>query len=65
MQSKSRKPWSKLFRFLRQTKGQDLVEYALVASLIAFAVTASMKSLATRINNSFVSVATTLSTYTS
>jgi pilus assembly protein Flp/PilA len=33
--------------------GQDLIEYALVAALIAFAAVATMKSLATSINSAF------------
>ena len=33
--------------------GQDLIEYALVAALIAFAAVAAMQTLATQINNAF------------
>jgi pilus assembly protein Flp/PilA len=33
--------------------GQDLIEYALVAALIAFAAVAAMRSLAQQINNAF------------
>jgi pilus assembly protein Flp/PilA len=33
--------------------GQDLIEYALVAALIAFAAVTTMQSLATAVNNAF------------
>jgi pilus assembly protein Flp/PilA len=45
--------------------GQDLIEYALVISLIALAATVSMKSVATAIATAFTSVGTKLNTYTS
>jgi EAL domain-containing protein (putative c-di-GMP-specific phosphodiesterase class I)/CheY-like chemotaxis protein/Flp pilus assembly pilin Flp len=44
--------------------GQDLVEYALVVALIAFAATTGMKSLAGKINTAFTTIGTTLSSYT-
>jgi pilus assembly protein Flp/PilA len=44
-------------------EGQDLIEYALVVALIAFAATASMSTLATAINAAFTSIGTTFSTY--
>jgi pilus assembly protein Flp/PilA len=50
---------------LMREEGQDLIEYALVVALIAFAATAGMKSLATGINAAFVNIGTTLNTYTS
>jgi pilus assembly protein Flp/PilA len=40
-------------RALRQVDGQDLVEYALVVALIAFAATSGMKTLAGDINSAF------------
>jgi pilus assembly protein Flp/PilA len=43
-------------------EGQDLIEYALVVALIAFAATAGMKTLATGINTAFSTIATTLNT---
>jgi pilus assembly protein Flp/PilA len=43
--------------------GQDLIEYALVVALIAFAATAGMNSLATAINTAFSNVGTTLGSY--
>ena len=50
-------------RILPNEDGQDLIEYALVVALIAFAATAGMSSLASSINAAFISVGTTLSTY--
>jgi pilus assembly protein Flp/PilA len=40
--------------------GQDLVEYALIVSLIALAATAGMNTLATDINNAFSNLGTML-----
>jgi pilus assembly protein Flp/PilA len=48
---------------LLDEEGQDLIEYALVVALIAFAATAGMSSLATAINTAFTSIGTTLTTY--
>ena len=45
--------------------GQDLIEYALVVALIAFAAAAGMTSVATSINSAFSNIGTKLSTYTS
>jgi pilus assembly protein Flp/PilA len=47
---------------LMREEGQDLIEYALVVALIAFAATAGMKTLATGINTAFSTISTTLST---
>ena len=52
-------------RSLRQEHGQDLIEYALVVALIAFAATAGMSSVAGKINNAFIKIGTTLTTYVS
>ena len=46
---------------LMKEEGQDLVEYALVVALIAFAATAGMKTLATSINTIFTNISTSLS----
>jgi pilus assembly protein Flp/PilA len=43
-------------------EGQDLIEYALVVALIAFAATVGMKNLATGINTAFGNIATALTT---
>ena len=45
---------------LRNEEGQDLIEYALVVSLIAFAAIAGMSTLATDINQAFTSIGTKL-----
>jgi pilus assembly protein Flp/PilA len=45
---------------LKQEEGQDLIEYALVVALIALGATAGMNSLATAINNAFLSVGSQL-----
>jgi pilus assembly protein Flp/PilA len=41
-------------------EGQDLIEYALVVALIALGATAGMRTLATAINDAFISISTTL-----
>jgi pilus assembly protein Flp/PilA len=51
---------AKLQTLLLQEEGQDLIEYALVVALIAFAATVGMKQLATDINTAFVNIGTTL-----
>ena len=43
-------------------EGQDLIEYALVVALIAFAAVGSMQTLAKDINNTFNGIATQLGT---
>ncbi len=40
-------------RFWQDTQGQDLVEYALTAGLVAVAAVAAMPALATTIDNVF------------
>ena len=50
---------------LREDSGQDLIEYALVVALIAFAATAGMSTVATKINTAFGNIGNKLSTYTS
>jgi len=46
-------------------RGQDLIEYALVVALIAFAAAAGMTSVATQINAAFTNIGTRVTTYTS
>jgi pilus assembly protein Flp/PilA len=46
---------------LKSEEGQDLVEYALLIALIAFACTAGMGTLASSINSAFHSIAGKLS----
>jgi len=47
-------------RLLNDTDGQDLIEYALLAALIALAATVAMTALSTGISNKFGDVSTTL-----
>ena len=57
--------FTKMFQHLKEDHGQDLIEYALVVALIAFAATAGMASVAGKINTAFVKIGTTLTTYVS
>ena len=45
----------------REESGQDLIEYALLAALIALAATAGMSVVASDINNAFVKIGSKLS----
>jgi pilus assembly protein Flp/PilA len=54
----------KMQTLLMNEEGQDLIEYALVVALIAFAATLGMKTLATDINAAFIAIGTTLTSYT-
>jgi pilus assembly protein Flp/PilA len=45
---------------LMREEGQDLIEYALVVALIAFAATAAMRTLATDINGVYTAVGVAL-----
>jgi pilus assembly protein Flp/PilA len=55
----------KLRRLITQEHGQDLVEYALLVSLIAFGATAGMKTLATGLSVAFSNTSTKLGSYIS
>ncbi len=46
--------------FLSDESGQDLIEYALVAAIIALGAVAAMTTLATAITNAFTTVGTKL-----
>jgi pilus assembly protein Flp/PilA len=52
--------YSRLQTLILQEEGQDLIEYALVVALIAFAAVTSMQTLATDINNTFLAIGTSL-----
>jgi pilus assembly protein Flp/PilA len=54
---------SLMLQILKDENGQDLIEYALVVALVAFAATAGMTSLASAINTAFNHMGTTLSAY--
>ena len=45
---------------VKSDEGQDLIEYALVVALIAFAATAGMATLATNINDAFTKIGSKL-----
>jgi pilus assembly protein Flp/PilA len=49
-----------LSNLLKEESGQDLIEYALVAALIALGATAAMTTLATTISTTFTSIGTRL-----
>ena len=59
------KQYVRMQTLLADEQGQDLIEYALVVALIAFAATAGMNSVATKINTAFTNIGTKLTTYTS
>ena len=42
--------------FVKETRGQDLIEYALAAGLVAVAAVATMGSLGTTISSAFSTV---------
>jgi pilus assembly protein Flp/PilA len=54
----------KIRNLIKDEEGQDLIEYALVVALIAFAATVGMKTLANDINLAFTNIGSTLSSYT-
>jgi len=51
----------KLQTLMIREEGQDLIEYALVVALIAFAATVGMGKVASAINNAFISIQGALS----
>jgi pilus assembly protein Flp/PilA len=59
------KLYVKMQALLTDERGQDLIEYALVVALIAFAAVAGMNTVATDINKAFAAIGTKLTTYTS
>jgi pilus assembly protein Flp/PilA len=52
--------YSRLQTLILQEEGQDLIEYALVVALIAFAAVTSMQTLANDINTAFLGIGTSL-----
>jgi pilus assembly protein Flp/PilA len=49
-------------RFVRETEGQDLIEYALLAALIGVVVAGAMTTLATSISTEFGTIGTKVTT---
>ena len=47
-------------RFVREEEGQDLIEYSLLAALIAVACIVAMNALATDINGIFAAIGAAL-----
>lgn len=54
----------KIQSILKGEEGQDLIEYALVVALIAFAATVGMGALASDINSAFNTIGTRLTSAT-
>jgi pilus assembly protein Flp/PilA len=54
----------KIQTLLVHEEGQDLIEYALVLSLIAFAAVATMKTLALDINTAYANIGAALAANT-
>ncbi|MBI4164196.1 MAG: Flp family type IVb pilin [Acidobacteria bacterium] len=52
-----------LFRLHREDSGQDLIEYALIAALIALSAVAGMGSVAKAVNDVFSSVSVKIKAY--
>ena len=50
-----------LNNLMTDESGQDLIEYALVAALVALGAVASMRTLGTTISTAFTTIGTTLS----
>ena len=48
-------------RFINETEGQDLIEYALLAALIGLATTLAMNTLAGSISSEFNKIGTSVS----
>ena len=46
--------------FVKETEGQDLIEYALLAAIVALGATLGMRALAGGINNEFTAISTSL-----
>ena len=64
MQDRFLKLYVKAERLMKEERGQDMIEYILVAALVALAATAGMGTLATKINASFANIGSKLTGYT-
>jgi pilus assembly protein Flp/PilA len=58
------KLYIKMQNLMAREEGQDLIEYALVVALIAFAATVGMGTLASDINSAFSTIGATLTAAT-
>jgi pilus assembly protein Flp/PilA len=57
--------YSKFPTLMLREEGQDLIEYAIVVALIAFAATAGMQAAAGGVNHVFTTIGATISNATS
>lgn len=64
MKDRGQKLSAKIRLLFQKDDGQDLIEYALVVALVAFAATAGMGSLANGINSAFSNIANSLTNIT-
>lgn len=51
-----------LARFIHETEGQDLIEYALLAAIIALGVTVAMGGVRTALQGQFKAISTSVAT---
>jgi pilus assembly protein Flp/PilA len=56
--------YSRLQNTVLREEGQDLIEYALVVAMIAFAATAGMQAAAGGVNTVFTTISATLTSAT-
>jgi pilus assembly protein Flp/PilA len=49
-------------RFVSETEGQDLIEYALLAAIIALGVIAAMTGVRQALNDQYSSISSTIAT---
>ncbi|MEQ1868455.1 MAG: Flp family type IVb pilin [Vicinamibacterales bacterium] len=49
-------------RFIQETEGQDLIEYALLAAIIALGVTTAMSGVKTALSGQFTAISTSVAT---
>jgi pilus assembly protein Flp/PilA len=55
-----KKTWRLFATLVREESGQDLIEYALIAALLALAAVGTMQTLGSKISNEFNSIGTSL-----
>jgi pilus assembly protein Flp/PilA len=51
-------------QIFKEDNGQDMIEYVLVAALIALAATAGMNTVASKLSTAFTNIGTKLTSYT-
>jgi pilus assembly protein Flp/PilA len=55
---------SLVIRFIREEEGQDLVEYALLAGLVALVATVTLTAIGTRVGAIYTAISNRLNTIT-